>query len=135
MENRITTVFIVDDDASARKGLGRLIQAAGYNVIIYADALIFLNEIREMPNSCIVLDMRMYNLTGSELHKELISKGITIPVIVVTADQDSETRLKAKRAGAAAFFRKPVDGPALLDAIEWTIAQHRQEGNGQKQES
>jgi two-component system response regulator FixJ len=127
MKIRNATVFIVDDDASARKGLGRLIRTAGYDAKIYADALFFLKEVREMPNACIVLDMRMYNLAGSDVQKELISRGISMPVIVITADEDPDTRLKAKRTGAVAFFRKPVDGTALLDAITWAIGNCEQE--------
>ncbi len=52
---------------------------------------------------------------------ELASRGISMPVIVVTADEDPETRVWARRMGAVAFFRKPVDGPALLDAIAWAL--------------
>jgi len=126
MKIKTDIVFIVDDDPSARKGLSRLIRAAGYDTKIYADSTSFLDEVREMPNACVVLDMRMCNLVGSDVQKELISRDISMPVIVVTADEDPDTRLKAKRAGAVAFFRKPVDGSALLDAIKWAIGDCKQ---------
>ena len=119
---RTATVFIVDDDASARVGLGRLIQTAGYDARLYSDASTFLKEIGQIPNSCIVLDMRMPEFAGASLQAELTSRGISIPVIIVTADEGLETRHRAKQAGAVAFFRKPVDGPALLDAIEWAVS-------------
>jgi len=121
MTIRTATVFVVDDDASARVGLGRLIQAASYNARLYSDASAFLKEACQTPNACIVLDMRMSGLAGISLQAELTSRGISMPVIIVTADEDPQTRLRARQAGAVAFFRKPVDGPALLDAIEWAV--------------
>jgi len=119
---RTATVFIVDDDASARVGLGRLIKTAGYDARLYADASTFLKEICQTPNACILLDMRMPGLAGISLQAELSSRDISMPVIIVTADEDPDTRRRARQAGAAAFFRKPVDGPALLDAIEWAVS-------------
>ena len=79
-----------------------------------------------MPNGCIVLDMRMPGLAGSGLQEELASRGISMPVIVVTADEDPGTRHRARQAGAVSFFRKPVDGPALLDAIAWALSEREQ---------
>jgi len=123
---RTATVFIVDDDASARVGLGRLIQTAGYNARLYADASTFLKEINQTSNACIVLDMRMPGLAGISLQEELTSRSISIPVIIVTADEDLDTRHRARQVGAVAFFRKPVDGPALLDAIAWAVGKYTQ---------
>lgn len=119
---RTGTVFIVDDDDSARIGLSRLLRVAGYNVQLYADASAFLAEVCETPNACILLDMRLPGQTGINLQAELASKGIFMPVIIVTADEDPDTRQQAKQAGVVAFFRKPVDGAALLDAIAWAIS-------------
>ena len=121
MKTKIKTVFIVDDDASARTGLGRLIRVAGYDVKLFVDASTFLKEVSETSNACVVLDLRMPGSAGLDLQAELTSKGISIPAIIVTADEDPDTRCQAKQAGAVAFFRKPVDGPALLDAIAWAI--------------
>lgn len=121
MTIRAATVFIVDDDASARMGLGRLIRVAGYDVRLYADAPAFLAAACQTPNACIVLDLRMRGLAGVSVLAGLASKDISMPVIVVTADEDPDMRYQAKQAGAVAFFRKPVDGPALLDAIAWAV--------------
>ena len=120
------TVFIVDDDVSARTGLGRLVRVAGYDTRVYGDSATFLAEVCQMPNACIVLDMRMPGLAGISLQAELASRDISMPVIIVTADGDADTRHRARQAGAVAFFRKPVDGPALLDAIEWAVGEHNQ---------
>ncbi len=126
MTIRTAIVFIVDDDASARTGLGRLARVAGYDTRVYGDSSIFLAEVCQMPNACIVLDMRMPGLAGISLQAELAFRGISMPVIIVTADGDADTRHRARQAGAVAFFRKPVDGPALLDAIEWAVDERNQ---------
>jgi len=74
---RTATVFIVDDDASARVGLGRLIKTAGYDARLYTDASTFLKEICQIPNACILLDMRMPGLAGISLQAELSSRDIS----------------------------------------------------------
>ncbi|KPK42116.1 MAG: hypothetical protein AMJ65_08105 [Phycisphaerae bacterium SG8_4] len=126
MTTKSTIVFIVDDDVSARTGLGRLVRAAGHDARLYDDSSTFLSEVCQMPNGCIVLDVRMPGLAGSSLQEELASRGISMPVVIVTADEDPGTRHRARQAGAVAFFRKPVDGPALLDAIDWAVGERKQ---------
>ena len=74
-----------------------------------------------ISRGCIVLDIRMPGLTGFDLQEKLALKGIRIPVIAVSALDDGETRERAREFGATAFFRKPVDGQALIDAIDWTM--------------
>ena len=63
----------------------------------------------------------MPGLSGNELMTELKLRGIDLPIIVITGDDDSETRMKADKMKAIGFFRKPVDGHALLDAIDWAL--------------
>jgi FixJ family two-component response regulator len=63
----------------------------------------------------------MRGLTGFDLQEKLVFKGIRLPVIAVSALDDAETRERARNLGAAAFFRKPVDGQALIDAIHWAM--------------
>ena len=70
-----------------------------------------------MPKACIVSDLRMPGLASRSLQGELAAKGIVMPVIIVTAEENPEMRRQAKKAGAVAYFRKPVDGTALLDTI------------------
>ncbi len=95
---------------------------AGYNVHAYADASEFLAAVTGTTNACLVLDARMPVLGGSEVMTELASRGIRMPVIVVTADTDPETQQRARAMKAVAFFRKPIDGPALLDTLAWALA-------------
>ncbi|MCK4773726.1 MAG: response regulator [Candidatus Krumholzibacteria bacterium] len=114
-------IFVVDDDPSARKGLTRLLRAAGHDVRDFASANEFLDTLAPETSGCLVLDARMPGLSGEELHAELHARGIHLPIIVVTADDDPATRQSAQKLKAVSFFRKPVDGTALLDTIEWAL--------------
>jgi len=114
-------IFLGDDDSSARKGLARLLRAAGYDVRDFASANDFLDALGSEASGCLVLDARMSGISNEEVLEELEARHIHLPIIVVTGDDDSETRRKAQKMKAAGFFRKPVDGPALLDAINWAL--------------
>jgi len=114
-------IFLVDDDSSARKGLARLLRAAGHDVRDFASANDFLDALGSETSGCLVLDARMSGISNEEVLEELKARNIHLPIIVVTGDDDSETRRKAQKMKAAGFFRKPVDGPALLDAINWAL--------------
>jgi len=116
-----TCVFVVDDDQSARRGFARLLRAAGFDVSEFASATEFLDDLSHEISGCLVLDIRMPGLSGEELQAELEARGIHIPIIVVTGDDDPGTTRKAQKMKAAGFFRKPVDGMALLDAIHWAL--------------
>ena len=123
---------MVDDDLSARRGLARLLRTAGHEVRAFASAGEFLNSLEPEPSGCLVLDARMPGMSGDGLHEELLARDVRLPIIVVTANDDPETRRKAQKMGAAGFFRKPVDGTALLDAIAWVL---RPENVGEGHES
>lgn len=114
-------IFVVDDDQSARRGIARLLRAAGYNVRVYASANEFLDIITTDDSGCLVLDARMPGMSSDELSAELIRRCIDIPKIVVTGDDDPETKMEADKMKAVGFFRKPVDGTALLDAVSWAL--------------
>ncbi len=120
-------VYVVDDDESVRKALKRLFRSAGLDVETFSSAEEFLCAPRQEQNACILIDIRMPGLTGFDLQQRLVSQGIGIPVIVISASDDVQTRERARELGAEAFFRKPVDDQALLDAIWWAFA-----GSGKK---
>ena len=114
-------VFVVDGDPSARSGLARLLRTAGHDVRACASTEKFLEGLHAETTGCLVLDARTPGMSGKELQAELTARGSGLPIIVVSADDDSKTRQAARRLNAAAFFRKPVDGSALLDAIDWAV--------------
>jgi FixJ family two-component response regulator len=120
---RTNYVFIVDDDPSARSGLTRLLRTAGHDVRIFATANEFLDSLDPEMTGCLVLDIRMPGLSVEELQAKLEARGTHLPIIVITGDDDPEARRKAQNIKAVGFFRKPVDGTALLDAIKWVLEQ------------
>ncbi len=114
-------VFVVDDDSSARNGLARLIRAAGYHVHAFDSANKFLESVDENSSGCILLDIRMPGMSGDELVLELNNRKINLPIIVITADYNVDAKQKAQEMNAVGFYRKPVDGTALLDSISWIL--------------
>jgi FixJ family two-component response regulator len=128
VKKRQTMVYVIDDDESVRKALKRLLQSADLDVETFSSAEEFLSNGRQAQNACIVMDIRMPGLTGFDLQKRLVSQGVLIPVIVISASDDWQTREHARELGAVNFFRKPVDDQALLDAIWWATSGARKHG-------
>jgi FixJ family two-component response regulator len=118
----MTTVYIIDDDASFRKAMKRLMVSAGLDARTFESALEFLDEEIASENACIITDVQMRGLTGLELQQRLKGKGVHLPIIFVTALDTKDARKQARASGAAGYFRKPVDDQALLDAIEWALS-------------
>jgi FixJ family two-component response regulator len=115
------TVYIVDDDASVRQALARLVQSCGMRAQVFATVseLIAVDQFAEP--ACVIADIRMPETSGLELPVLLARQGDRLPVIFVTSYDNDQNRAAAKRVGAAGYFRKPVDGEALLDAIAWAV--------------
>ena len=121
IKNR-STVYVIDDDESVRTAFARLLRSANFNAETFSSADEFLQHPRQKKDACILVDIRMPGSTGFDLQQKLISSGIAIPAIVVSASDEALIREHARQLGAVAFFRKPVDDQALLDAIMWAIA-------------
>ena len=116
-------VYVVDDDASYRTAVQRLLERTGYRVVTYASAQQLLDR-RPDENSpgCILLDVRMPDLSGPELQSRLTEFGSTLPIVFLTAYMDVTVTVKALKAGADNFFVKPVRSDELLKALEKAIA-------------
>jgi len=106
---------------SVRKGLSRLLRAAGYNVRVFSRAEDFLYALESEMLGCVILDMRLPGMTGKELAVKLKDRGIDLKIIILSAEDNQEARKIAKDINAIGFFRKPVDGYALIDAINWSL--------------
>ena len=115
-------VYIMDDDESARRGLARLVRSAEIEVQTFASAREFLDSPHRIERACVVADVMMTGMSGVDMCRELSGADAALPVIFVTAYDTPETRQAAKEVGAAGYFRKPVDGYALLDAIRWALS-------------
>jgi FixJ family two-component response regulator len=125
MVKKKNLVYVIDDDGSVRRAFQLLLQSADFDVWAFCSAEEFLAGASHSEDSCIILDMRMPGMTGLDLQKELVSRKIRIPVIVVSAYDDAPTRDRARELGAAAFFRKPVDDQALIDEVLWVLGEKR----------
>jgi FixJ family two-component response regulator len=119
----LPTVILVDDDASVRRALARLIKAAGYRLQTYTSAREFLdsNLYNDGP-ACLVLDVRMPGLSGMDLQRELQTANTTLPIIFITGYGNIPMSVKAMKEGAVDFLPKPVRDADLLRAIEQALA-------------
>ena len=115
------TVYIIDDDPSVRKGFARVVRTGGLNAVAFGSSDDFFQSHYKTEDSCIVVDAKMPRSGGVDMLTRLRKESAGIPVIVVTAHDDADTRSDAEEAGAIGFFRKPVDADALLDAITWAL--------------
>lgn len=112
------TVFIVDDDASARDELSLLLGRRGYRVSVFASAEDFLDTLSLEWTGCAVLDIRMPGMSGLELQQALCQRGCLLPVVFITAHGDAATARAALKADAIDYLEKPVDETQFLAAID-----------------
>jgi two-component system response regulator FixJ len=116
------TVFIVDDDASVRDALSLLLSLRGHASATFASAEDFLSALRPGWRGCVVADIRMPGLSGLELQAALRERGISLPVIIITAHGNVGAARQAFLADAVDFLEKPFDGAQLLQAVEQALA-------------
>ncbi|HEY4038349.1 MAG TPA: response regulator [Burkholderiaceae bacterium] len=120
------TVFIVDDDAAVRDGLAMLLDTAGLAVETYDGAAAFLAACSGPRAGCLILDVRMPEMTGPELQAELKRRGIDLPIIFLTAHGDIPTTVQAMKQGATDFLTKPVVGSELLERVQAALEKSAQ---------
>jgi FixJ family two-component response regulator len=112
-------VYIIDDDESVRKALVRLMSSADMESISCSSVDDFLALDVHAEQSCVVADVEVPGTSTLQLPELLAERHLHLPVVFITADDSPHTRSNAKFYGGAAYFRKPVDGQALLDVIAW----------------
>jgi FixJ family two-component response regulator len=115
-------VYIVDDEPSVCTAYARLMLSARMQPRTFDSVEEFMRADLTDENACVLSDVRMPGTSGLELPVLLARAGRHLPVIFITAHDTPETREMAQRAGAAAYFRKPVDDQALLDAVAWALS-------------
>ena len=118
-------VFVVDDDVSVREALESLIRSAGLRVESFASAEEFLARRRGDESGCLVLDVRLPNLSGIDLQKRMAKLDLALPIIFITGHGDVPTTVQAMKGGALEFLTKPFVDSDLLEAIQRAIARHR----------
>ena len=116
-ERRAKMVAVVEDDASYRVALQRLLKSAGFSVQLFESAEDFLNSSQQHETGCLIADIRMPGMSGLDLQARLNTEHCPIPTIFITAHGDEKMRLQAMRGGAVKFLAKPFDGTILLEAV------------------
>jgi FixJ family two-component response regulator len=120
-------IHVVDDDASFRSSMSRLLQASGYRTEVYESGNAFLDILPVGEAGCILLDLRMSGLQGFELQELLAKAGNVLPIIFLTAHGDIGAGVKAIKAGAEDFLPKPVSREALFECVERALARNTQQ--------
>jgi FixJ family two-component response regulator len=116
-------IHVVDDDASMRAALLRLLGAAGFEAHDYASTGEFLLQPVPDRPGCLLLDMRLPGPSGLELQASLRQQNITLPIVFLTGHATVEASVRAMKAGAVDFLTKPVQRDILLDAVQRALAQ------------
>ncbi len=114
-------VFIIDSDSSVRISLSRLLRIAGFNVKSFTSVFDFLDVFKKGIHGCLIIDMSISGMFTEELIEEIKDYENDLKIIIISTNHDEETKKKAKVIGAIEFFRKPVDGYALIDVINWSL--------------
>ena len=118
-------VFIIDDDAGVRSAMQRLLKSVGLDAEVFAAPRDFLRRKRPDVPSCLILDVRLPEISGLEVQRKLIDAGVQIPIIFITAHADIPMSVKAMKSGAVEFLTKPFRDQDLLDAIQQALEQDR----------
>jgi RNA polymerase sigma factor (sigma-70 family) len=119
----MTTVHVIDDDAEFRTAIARLLKAAGYEVALYESAAQLLDHLPAQDEPCcVLLDVKMPDVSGTQLQDQLTERAPLIPVVFLTGHGDIQTSVRAMKAGAEDFLTKPVGKDRLIAAIEGAVA-------------
>jgi FixJ family two-component response regulator len=121
----VATVFIVDDDRGVRRAVQDLVESVGLQAESFATAQEFLRKNRTSDPSCLVLDVRLPQVSGLEFQRTLADRGIQIPIIFITAHGDIPMSVRALKSGAVEFLTKPFRDQDLLDAIQQALQRDR----------
>lgn len=120
------TVFIVDDDPGLCRALAYLLESVHLPCETYASAQQFLRAYDPRRPGCLVLDVRMPDMSGLDFQADLAARGYTIPVIIITGYADVPTAVRALKAGALEFIEKPFSDQAIVECIQKAIERDRQ---------
>ena len=120
------TIYVVDDDPSVRDSTQLLLKSVGFKVKTFGSAQDFLKADLQEDLGCLVLDVRMPEMSGLDLQEKLVSAKTPLPVIFVTGHGTVPMSVRAMKAGAVDFLQKPFEEQDLLDAINRAVARQRE---------
>lgn len=118
-------VFVIDDDASVREALRRLLGSVGLQAELFGSTFEFLQREAADAPCCLVLDVRLPGLSGLDFQVELSKAGIRIPIIFMTGHADVPMTVKAMKGGAVEFLPKPFRDQDMLDAVSLALERDR----------
>jgi FixJ family two-component response regulator len=121
----VSTVFIVDDDASVRDAVASLLRSVGHQPRVFGSAQAFLASFKHEGPSCLLLDVRMPGLGGLDCQRRLAEAGWPIPVIFMSGHGDIPMTVRVMKAGAVDFLTKPFREQDLLDAVNQALERDR----------
>ena len=124
---RDAVVHLIDDDDAVRQAVAFLLTTSGFAVRVYESAPAFLEALPTVQPGCIVTDVRMPEMDGLELQRQLKARRIGLPVIIITGHGDVPLAVEAMKAGAVDFLEKPFSDDKLLSAIRVAIDRHARE--------
>jgi FixJ family two-component response regulator len=122
-----TIVYVVDDDESVRRALGRLVRSVGLTVETFPSAKAFLEHKPSDGPACLVLDIRLPGPSGLDLQDALSRAGMELPIVFITGHGDVPTTVRAMKGGAVDFLQKPFNDQELLDCIQRAVARSREQ--------
>jgi two-component system response regulator FixJ len=111
-------VYLVDDEEVIRRSLGVMLKLAGYDCIAFASGAELLEQIEDLEPGCILLDVRMPDMDGLEVQRQLKLRGLKMPIVFMTGHGDVAVAMTALRGGASDFLEKPFERAALLAALD-----------------
>ncbi|MEI6682527.1 MAG: response regulator [Bacteroidota bacterium] len=114
-------IYVIDNDNAVRRAFGLFLESTGVEYKSFASATSFLLEVIPTASDLLVLDLNMPGMSGCDLLRKFSETGLSIPVIVVTAFDDPDSREYCRHYGVKAYQRKPVDGESLIDLIKYNL--------------
>lgn len=123
------TVYVVDDDGGMRRALDALLSTVGYETAVFSRPSEFLATFKPNAPGCLVLDIRMPDMSGLELQRHLNRMGSTLPVIFITGHGDVPMAVQAMKEGAFEFIQKPFRDQDLIDRINHALKQDAENRN------
>ena len=121
----VPTVFIIDDDGGMRQAIQDLVESVGLRAESFTTGEEFLREQRTSDPSCLVLDVKLPQMSGLDFQRKLVEIGVQIPIIFITAHGDIPMSVRALKSGAVEFLTKPFRDQDLLDAIQQALHRDR----------
>ena len=122
-------ISIIDDDEQSRAALAGLMQAMGFTIETFPSALDFLASPNVRHTSCLIVDVHMPRMTGTELHSRLVGSGYDIPTILITGYPDDSARALAMGQGVVGYLTKPIDEKVLLGCVKSALQRAKPDEN------